>query len=181
VINGLGARLHPTLSAEQADANSILVFSPASVGIALAMTSVGAGGDTSAEMHETLGIVDPSIHESMGELAEVLTTGPSADSFTLANSLWVQDGFAIEDAFMTTLTDTYHSEPFREDFEGDPATAVDDINSWVADATSERITRAALRGDITDLTRLVLANAVHLDAEWVSPFTPDSTRPDEFT
>jgi serpin B len=27
----------------------------------------------------------------------------------------------------------------------------------------------------------VLANAVHLDAELVSPFTPDSTRPDEFT
>ena len=181
MINGLGARLQHTLTEAQADANSNLVFSPASVGIALTMTSVGAGGDTLAEINETLGIVDLSIHRSMGALAELLRTGQSADSFTLANSLWVQDGFAIEDAFEATLTDTYRSEPFREDFQNEPAAAVDDINNWVADATADRITDLLSEGDISAATRLVLANAVHLDAEWAHPFAPDSTRPDEFT
>jgi serpin B len=98
----------------------------------------------------------------------------------LANSLWVQDGFDLQAPFVTTLTDVYRSEPFRGDFAGDPAGAIEDINGWVADATSDRITDLLAEGDITTLTRLVLANAVYLDAEWVLPFEATNTRPDVF-
>jgi serpin B len=156
------------------------VFSPASIGIALTMTSAGASGDTLTQMNEVLGISGPEVHESMGALAGLLVDTPWG-SFTLANSLWVQDGFALEDAFVTTLTDTYRSEPFREDFVNDPATAAVDINTWVADATSDRITDLVGEGDITALTRLVLANAVHLQADWLRPFDPTNTSADVFT
>jgi serpin B len=180
VVNRLGARLQPILADQQTDANSNLVFSPASIGIALTMTSAGANGDTLMEMNEVLGIAGPDIHESMGALAALLTAGVDG-SFTLANSLWVQDGFALEEPFVTTLTNAYRSQPFREDFASDPAGAVDDINKWVADATSDRITDLVGEGDITALTRLVLANAVFLQADWLRPFDPTNTGPDVFT
>lgn len=180
VVNGLAARLQAALSAQQVDANSNVVFSPASIGIAMTMTSAGAAGDTLEEMNEVLGITGPEIHDSMGALSSALTDGTDG-SFTLANSLWVQDGFAIEDSFATRLADSYHSEAFREDFAGDPAGAVEDINGWVAEATSDRISDLLSETDVDPLTRLVLANAVYLDAEWRSPFSPDATQPDQFT
>jgi serpin B len=123
---------------------------------------------------------DPETHEAMGALSETLTeTGKG--SFTLANSLWVQDGFAIAEPFETTLTDVYAAPPRQVDFEGDPAAATAEINAWVGEATDEHITELLAEGDVTELTRLILANAVLLDAEWESPFDPEATAPDEFT
>ena len=156
------------------------MFSPASIAIGLSMTSAGAAGATLDEFRAVLGMGDPAIHEEMGALRETLTeTGDG--SFTLANSLWVQDGFAIAEPFETTLTDVYAAPPRQVDFEGDPAAAADEVNEWVGEATDQQITDLLAPDDVTELTRLILANAVHLDAEWESPFDPEATAPDEFT
>jgi serine protease inhibitor len=93
VVNGLGGRLQ----VELADGGN-LVFSPASVAIGMSMTSAGAAGATLEEFRAALGMGDPAIHEAMGALRETLTE-IGKDSFTLANSLWVQDGFAIAEPF----------------------------------------------------------------------------------
>jgi serpin B len=175
VVNGLGGRLQ----VELADGGN-LVFSPASVAIGMSMTSAGAAGATLEEFRAALGMGDPAIHEAMGALRETVTE-IGKDSFTLANSLWVQDGFAIAEPFETTLTDVYAAPPRQVDFEGDPAAATDEVNDWVGEATDQHITDLLAPGDVTDLTRLILANAVYLDAAWESPFDPEATGPDEFT
>jgi serpin B len=185
VVNGLGGRLQVELAdGEHADGEHAeggnLVFSPASIGIGLSMTSAGAAGATLDEFRAALGMGDPATHEAMGALSKTLTeTGKG--SFTLANSLWVQDGFAIAEPFETTLTEVYAAPPRQVDFEGDPAAATAEVNAWVGEETDQRITDLLAEGDVTDLTRLVLANAVLLDAEWESPFDPEATAPDEFT
>ncbi|MGH9137951.1 MAG: serpin family protein [Acidimicrobiales bacterium] len=178
VIGGLGGDLHLVLARSQDDPNANLVFSPASLAIALTMTSAGASGDTQQEMYDVLRIDDASIHPSMGSLGDDLA---AEDGFTLANALWLQDGFAVEQQFTSTLNEQYDSELQLADFVEDPAGAVDAVNGWVADATEQRITELLSVNDVTEWTRFILANAVHLDAEWDSPFSPDMTATDEFT
>ena len=93
----------------------------------------------------------------------------------------MQDGFAIAEPFVTTLTDDYGAPPRPVDFEADPAAATAEVNEWVATETDGRITELLAPDALDELTRLVLANAVHLDADWESPFDPALTAPDEFT
>ncbi len=179
VINSLGGRLQVVLAAA-GDGEANLVFSPASVAIGLSMTSAGAAGDTLAEFAAVLGFADPAVHEEMGALAATLTASDDG-SFTLADSLWVQDGLALAEPFVTTLTDVYAAPPQQVDYEGDPAAAAGEVNEWVSVATDQRISELLAPDDVTELTRLILANAVHLDADWEFPFDPEATAPDEFT
>ena len=137
VVNALGSRLQVALTAADDDGN--LVFSPASIAIGLSMTSAGAAGDTLAEFQTVLGMGDPAIHEEMGALTATLT-GTGDGSLALANSLWIQDGFAIAEPFVTTLTDVYAAPPRQVDFQGDPAAAAGEVNEWVGEATDQEIT-----------------------------------------
>jgi serpin B len=171
VVNGVGGRLQVELAD---DGN--LVLSPASIAIGLSMTSAGAAGATLDEFRSALGMGDPETHGAMGALRETLTVTGNG-SFTLANSLWVQDGFAIAEPFETTLTDVYAAPPRQVDFEGDPAAAAAEVNAWVGEETDQHITDLLAEGDVTDLTRLILANAVHLDAEWGRRSTPRRRHP----
>ena len=179
VINGLGGRLQVALAgAGDGDAN--LAFSPASIAIGLSMTSAEAAGDTLAEFEAVLGFTDPALHEEMGALAATLTTSDDG-SFTLADSLWVQDGLALAEPFVTLLTDVYLPPGARWTSRPIRPPRQTRSTSGLATATDQRITELLAADDVTELTRLILANAVHLDADWESPFDPEATAPDEFT
>ena len=181
VVNGLGARLQPVLADQQADANSNLVFSPASIGIALTMTSAGANGDTLAQMHDVLRIDGSEIHDSMGALELRRSWAGPTGSFTLANSLWLQDGFRRRgrvrrnaDGRLPTASRTARTSPAIP-----PARSTTSTDGWPTPRRTASPT-CSPTGDITTLTRLVLANAVHLDADWASPFEAANTSPEVF-
>ena len=157
-----------------------LVFSPMSVGVALAMASAGAAGDTAAQMNDVLGFTQADPHTALGALVSGVEEHGSG-SFSVANSLWTQDGLTINPAFEDVLAGTYGAELQTADFANDAAGAVEDVNGWVADATDDRIPDLLSADQVTDLTRFILVNAVHLDAEWQSPFDPTNTSPSEFT
>jgi serpin B len=48
--------------------------------------------------------------------------------------------------------------------------ARDEITWWVAQKTMDKIQSILPPGSLTDLTRLVLANAVYFQGAWSSPF-----------
>lgn len=186
LVNRLGGNLQVALAAEPDDPAANLVFSPTSIGVTLAMASAGAASDTVAQMNEMLGIANPAapgpIHQAMASLIQTVT-GP-ADEHTmlsLANSLWTQDGLDVAEPFRAILADQYGSELQLADFANDPAGAVVAVNAWVAEATADRIPQLLDDQDVTALTRFILVNAIHLDADWRSPFAPEATREDQFT
>ncbi|MFC7079749.1 serpin family protein [Halorussus caseinilyticus] len=179
-----------------------LFVSPYSVSVALAMTYAGARGETAAEMADALNLAldGEDFHAAFGSLAaeferrnedgqeanvsvmsdEEKDAGPAFE-FTTANAAWGQDGYPFREAYLDLL-DAYYGAGLRlADFTGDPETARERINSWVAERTDDRIENLLPRESIDAATRLVLTNAVYFSARWKVPFSEDETEPRPFT
>lgn len=171
-----------------------LVFSPASIALALAMTSAGAKGMTLDEMNQVLHVADPSaIHRSMNGLSSALeATNQSQDNtgdggegvsevqLSIANSLWGQSGFSFEQAFLDLLSSEYGAGMELVDYMADPEAAREAINEWVATETRDRIPELLAEGVITTDSRLTLVNAIYLKANWFDTFDTELTANEMF-
>lgn len=188
-VNQLGGRMYAELVARVDDPN--LVFSPASVAIALAMTRAGARNDTASEMDVVLEVDDPSeLHRSMNALTAALAgrtgTFERGDDevevvLALANSLWAQAGLAFEPEFLDVLSGEYGAGLRVVDYVDDAEGARVAINDWVDDETRGRIPTLIGEGVLGPLTRLVLVNAVYLKAPWARAFPEGRTSDAAFT
>lgn len=171
-----------------------LVFSPASIALALAMTSAGAKGATLAEMDLVLHVADPStVHRSMNGLAAALEAanksqdntadggeGISEVQLSIANSLWGQAGLNFEKAFLDLLSAEYGAGMELVDYTADPEAARQTINEWVATETRDRIPELLAEGVITADSRLTLVNAIYLKANWNDTFDKEQTATESF-
>jgi serpin B len=91
--------------------------------------------------------------------------------------LFVQEGLPVVDDFLHTLASQYGAGARTVDFPSGQGT--EQINAWVREWTAERITK--LFGQLAPETRLVLANAIYLKADWQSPFVKNPTGNATFT
>lgn len=186
-----GAELYQILVERAGDGN--VVFSPASIVTALAMTYAGAEGATAEEMAATLhfDLPDEALHAAFNSLDLALESrtfenqGPTGEEegvlVSVANSLWAQQDLAFEQDFLDTLAANYGAGVRLVDYVTAAEEARQAINSWVADQTNDKITELLPQGLLNALTRLVLVNAVYLDATWANQFSPEDTSDGEFT
>ena len=161
------------------DREGNLFYSPYSISLALAMTYAGARGETEQQMAETLRftLAQERLHPALNALDLALTAQANQDfELNIANSLWGQADYAFLAEFLDTLAQNYGAGLRLLDFESAPEPSRQTINEWVSEQTEERIMDLIPQGAITPLTRLVLANAIYFDAEWVHPFAKDLTR-----
>ncbi len=167
-----------------------LFMSPHSISIALAMTYAGAKGVTATQMADALSFDLPAaqLHPAFNGLDLALASrGTSAESDTIpfrlsvANSLWGQDGYPFLTPFLDTLAVNYGAGMNVLDFQTQPEASRVTINDWVEAQTNDKIVDLLPRGVITDLTRLVLTNAVYFSAAWAEPFEASATRDATFT
>ena len=93
----------------------------------------------------------------------------------MASSVWAQEGHGFLPGYLETLALNYGEEVRSVDFKSAPRDAGALINNWVSDETAGRITHLISPDAITDLTRLVLANAVYFRADWQQPFDARAT------
>jgi len=192
-VNAFGADLYEQLVAANPTAN--LVFSPASIAIALAMTSAGAKGQTLDEIDGVLHVTDPAgIHRSMNGLSAAFDAcnktkdltaeggdGSHEVKVSITNSLWAQAGLTLTPAFLDTLSAEYGAGVETVDYATDAESARVAINDWVADATEDRITELLSEGVLTAETLLTLVNAVYLKANWANEIYPQATIDSPFT
>lgn len=171
------------------DEDGNLFMSPYSISLALAMAYAGAGGGTADEMAETLGFTLPpdTLHGAFNVLDRLLADRGSElepdEKFTLeiANSIWGQDGFEFEQAFLDTLAENYGAGMRLVDYDTDAEAARLAINGWVEDNTNDRIKDLIPPGVLNPDTVLVLANAIFFKAAWSQEFNPDLTADGDFT
>ncbi len=161
-----------------------LFFSPFSVGQAVGMVLAGARGDTHAEIAAMLTLHGPdwvqAKHriETIAEWQAAATT-PTGATLRTANALWAATDSSLEATFVERVKHEFGGLVATVDFADEPA-ARDRINRWVAMQTEGSIPDLIGRGMLTRLTRLVLTNAIHFKAAWLSPFSPTRTKPRPF-
>lgn len=190
-MEAFGADLYAVLAQSAGDGN--LAFSPASIETALAMTFAGANGETAAEMARVLHfeLQGDALHQAFNSLDTLLESrswqGKNAEGedegvlVKTANSLWGQKDLTFEQLFLDTLAKNYGAGMRLVDYKTAAEEARRTINKWVADQTEDKITDLIPEGALDSLTRLVLVNAVYLDATWASQFEKEATRDGGFT
>lgn len=166
---------------EQVDGD--LVVGPMSLHTVLAMVRAGARGETATEMDAVLHADGVDLHGAGNALDRAVQerNGATGVDLTSANRVWLQRGMALTDEYIATIAGNYDAGLAATDFIADPEAARTAVNGWVAERTRDKITDLFPRGSIDTRTRLVLANAVHLDAAWKFPFDPARTDDQPFT
>lgn len=167
-----------------ADRDGNLIFSPASISLALGMAYAGARGKTEAEIKDVLNLPmrGSELAAVAGRLQEELAVfgGNCGPELKIANSLWGQSGFEFRTAFLQALRSHYGSEFAEVDFAGEPANACDRINAWTLEQTAGRISDLLSPAAVNELTRLILVNAVYFKCAWSDEFEERATTPAAF-
>ncbi len=167
---------------ELRDRKGNLFYSPHSISVALAMTYAGARAQTAEQMARTLQFLleQEGLHAAFNWLdTELATRGEGDEGFTLnvVNAIWGQKGYDFLDAFLDVLAENYGAGLRVLDFVEETEPSRIAINRWVSDETEGRIEDLIPPDAINPLTRLVLTNAIYLDASWKHPFDKDSDGP----
>ncbi|MCP3994253.1 MAG: serpin family protein [bacterium] len=173
-----------------ADENTML--SPYSIATALSMLYPGARGETAEEIAAVLhlDVSDETLHEVRNAIDLALSAEPPTQReddtrlpFTIrpANSAWGQGGYPFLDDYLEVLASQYGAGLRIVDFIGDPDGSRETVNSWVEDATEDRIKDLIPEGAVDVMTRLILVNAIWFKANWAEQFDPNLTTEDPFT
>ena len=173
-----GLKLYAEAAKQSAGRNVFL--SPASVGLALAMTYNGAVGETKQAMERALeiqGMNHAELNRAYAALRQGLESPDPKVQLSIANSLWAKKGVTFNPDFMLRNKQFFGAEVTTLDFNdpGSPAT----INSWVADKTKGKI--AKIIDNIDAQSVLFLINAIYFKGAWTREFEKAQTREEPFT
>ena len=158
-VGGANFALDLLRGAAKPDATTIL--SPYSALLALGMAANGAGGRTLEEMEYALGA-------RLEDLNAWLASCRAAEDGEVvsANSLWTRESLQLLPEFQKAVEQNYGAEVHA----GEISAAA--INEWVSENTKGRIKKLLEQDDPSIVTYLI--NAMTFDAEWASPYEPQS-------
>ena len=160
-----------------------IFFSPMSISTALAMTFMGASGDTASQMSQVLqfSILEESkLHQSFADLSALIYRTDAPYTLKAANRLFGQKGFALLPAFSDDTKKYYGASMETLDFAGNTEGSRTFINSWVEKQTESRIKDLLASGSVDALTRLVLVNAIYFKGDWAAKFETHATFDEKF-
>ncbi len=192
-VNALGLDLQRELQAMPGN----VCVSPYSIQSALAMTHLGASGETRQEMARVLHYGDTDIGPALARLAAELEStrqaseklvkqsrdhgGPTEPlQWSVANRLYGQEDYAFRSDFLKQVKRDFGAPLETLDFIREAPQAVRRINAWVEQQTRERIRDLIPANGLTEDTRLVLVNALHFKAAWAEEFAESATADQPF-
>ncbi|MBA2727119.1 MAG: serpin family protein [Parachlamydiaceae bacterium] len=163
-----------------------LVFSPYSLSIGLGMVYAGADGSTQSQMARVLRF--PLRGDSIGPSFNLLTKTVTKDprklnddlSLSIANSLWIQHGHPILPLFSKSIANDFRGQLKNVDFTSHAEEARIEINTWIKERTQGKIPQLFDRGEIPNITRMLLISTIYMRGKWLKPFNEDFTRQTPF-
>lgn len=94
--------------------------------------------------------------------------------------VYLSTKITILETYEASVKEYFKASPITLDFaKGEEARNV--INSWVEEKTRDKIKELIPTGSITDLTRLILVNAVYFKGNWKDMFRVEDTKKEDFT
>lgn len=99
-------------------------------------------------------------------------TAPSdfGHQLLISNALFAHQGTTYVPRFKQIASDIYGAKLAQVDYER-PDSALETINDWISQSTKGKIKEMVQSDDINRSTRLIVANAIYFEGEWVFPFT----------
>lgn len=157
-------------------------FSPVCLQQALSMLGNGVADPDRAAYAQALGLPDVADLNALNvRLNESLPMrDPEHVSVSIANGLWLNQVFSFNPGFVGIMRDSYKSESDSYDF---GAVNIADIaNKWIAGKTRNGI-RNLLPSSYNRNREVIfiLANALHFNGKWNTPFEVSETKPCTFT
>ncbi|XP_004598663.2 neuroserpin [Ochotona princeps] len=180
-IAELSVNMYNHLRATAEDEN--ILFSPLSIALAVGMMELGAQGSTLREIRHSMGYEGLNNGEEFSflkDFSDMATAEESQYMMKIANSLFVQNGFYINDEFLQMLKKYFNAEVNHVDFSQNIA-AANHINRWVENNTNNLLKDLVSPRDFDAGTHLALINAVYFKGNWKSQFRPENTRTFSFT
>lgn len=178
--NDFSFRLLKALAAR--DTTASFFASPLSVSMAFGMALNGAGSDSETyrqirDLFGHDGLTNAQINAAARDLIKALVDLDPKVALTIANSIWIRQGFEVQSAFLEANRDFYLAEVRSLDFSDPGAPGV--INAWIDEKTKGLIKK--MIDSISDQTVLYLINAIHFKADWQIAFDPKKTQEVPFT
>lgn len=178
------------------DADGNIFFSPTSIHTALSMTYAGARGETADQMENVLHVPGQGIHSEYAEFIAKLNdpatvrvaervdgqanwTERPAYQLHIANALWPQAGYPLEESYMQLVRRRYEAMLEQLDY-AQPEPARKRINEWVEEKTNDRIRDLIGPGVLDRNTVLVLTNAIYFKSNWSEQFSDHATEEGDF-
>ncbi|KAF6121655.1 serpin family I member 1 [Phyllostomus discolor] len=180
-IAELSVNMYNNLRATGEDEN--ILFSPLSITLAMGMMELGAQGSTLKEVRHSMGYDSLKTGEEFSflkEFSNMVTAEKSQYVMKIANSLFVQNEFHINDKFLQMMKKYFNAEVNHVDFSENIAVA-NHINKWVENNTNSLLKDLVSPRDFDSATRLALISAVYFKGNWKSQFRPENTRTFSFT
>lgn len=161
-----------------------ILLGPHSISTALAMLYAGSRGQTAADMARVLHFdsfaSDVAARFNALDFALLARQQPGIVDLRLANQAFAQPTLPLVESYLETVSSHFGAPLAELDF-GETERARGVINDWVAGETDGRIDELFPEGTISANTRLVVANAISLDAAWRYVFDPSATQNEAFT
>lgn len=183
VANRFALNLLTALDRRAGSAANNAAFAPTSLEAALSMVAKGAAGTTRDGMLEAMGFggtaADP-LAASAAVLRSLAFTGSPTTKLAAADRVWAQTGLKIVPEYARALDASFAVAIGDVDFHGDPEAARGAINAWAAERTDGLVKELFPAGAINELSRLVTADALLIDAVWKNPFDPKLSAPRPF-
>ena len=195
-VNEFGIHLYQTIKEARDGEN--MFFSPLSISTAMAMTHLGARGDTAKQIADVFRFnkIDGELHQAFKKMDDALfrpdqETGEGSRLFYIpqrqpryhflaaANRLYAKTGSPFLRSFMDDTARFYDSGIEAVDDFTSPS-AIKSINDWVSERTEGKINNVLDVGMLDSLTRLVLVNSMYFKGTWDEQFIKTCTTQDFF-
>lgn len=147
------------------------LYSPFSISAALAITYEGSNGKTKSQMANTFNFTSPKLKEDFKQIFAAMEKS-NQDGFELniANALWLQKKFNLLSKYVEVASKYYEAGLDTLDFINDSEGSRKIINEWISKKTNGKIENMIQPGILGELTRLVITNAIYMNAKWETPF-----------
>ncbi|HET9167885.1 MAG TPA: serpin family protein [Actinospica sp.] len=162
-----------------------MVFSPQTLVDLLAMILPGAKGDTAAELSNALGAAGLDPRTTAGALGKIDATAradgnQNSNTLDESSDVWTDKSVKLAQDYLSTLDGAFGVGVHQTDFQGDPNGSTQAIDDLVANETHGYIKDLFPKGSLDNTIRVVLTDAVYLDAAWATKFDPDKTANGDF-
>lgn len=179
---GFSWDLFTKLSSASKDGGNIF-FSPYSISAALAMTMIGARGNTASQMKNVLkfsDMADEDVNKGFAKLHGVINAADAAYALNTANRIFTQKDYKILVEFLKLTKEHHDAEAVNLDFVNDSEGSRKHINDWVEGQTANKIKELMAKDSVDRTTVMVLVNAIYFKGSWEHKFNESKTKKESF-